>query len=517
MMTRSNHDEGLRNPLLSIEELPARLWLAGMQSIWAGALYWYGLFNYRKEFFEFLLAETQSFERAEVKRWSEEPLGANVADYARLLGFNVMLASVAWQSSLQKALGYHFREFQRFAFSLLNTLEGAEGETVDQFMAEEAEALKRVAIEFPDAIRDIEAEYGFHFETEGYLKIAETERMNLYQVLPTESGVEVQPELKPVLTAHPYVLGPNILAFLPGERKSYVHAFANQGIPTYIRVIKDIDSNPAVQVMRGEDDVLDTRQFLHVIREKHNKPVTLNGVCQGGFILVAGLLTGEFEDTVDAIITVASPIDGTRSKTLEHYLKGIIPRFRDLAYATKILPSGNEVVDGKIMSWVYKLMSIDKEEPLYTYYQDLDRFEEDVRHGVREVCKTAAAINHWLIYDRIDQPIEITNLSKLSYRNPISPDGDLPIKLFGRTLNLKYVTEKGIKWLICYGENDRLVEPPAALAPRDFIDTEITAFPKGHAAVLTHWSHPDSEYALQKKFENGQRGPVRFQLDLSEG
>ncbi len=150
------------------------------------------------------------------------------------------------------------------------------------------------------------------------------------------------------------------------------------------------------------------------------------------------------------------------------------------------------------------------------YYSDIDQFEENVRNGREDVGKTAAAINHWLVYDRTDLPVSITNLSRLSYTVPISPEGDLPFELFGRRLNLNYINEKGIKFLICYGRDDKLVEPSSSLAPLDFVDAETAEFPKGHAAILTTWSHPDSEYALRKRFPNGQRGPVRFHLDLDE-
>ncbi|MCK4533887.1 MAG: hypothetical protein KAT81_00065, partial [Syntrophobacterales bacterium] len=95
-------------------------------------------------------------------------------------------------------------------------------------------------------------------------------------------------------------------------------------------------------------------------------------------------------------------------------------------------------------------------------------------------------------------------------------DGTLPVKLFDRELNLKRLKEKGIKWLICYGEKDDLVEKATALAPLDYVDAEVTMFPKGHVAMATSWSRPTSEYALHKRFENNQRGPVRYQLDLEK-
>ena len=155
---------------------------------------------------------------------------------------------------------------------------------------------------------------------------------------------------KPILIIPPYVLGANILAFLPGQNKSYVHAFANQRTPTYIRIIKDIDTTPAVQTLTGEQDALDIRTFCEILRKKHGKPVSLNGFCQGGFVSMTGLLSGELDGVVDALITCVAPMDGTRSKALVEYMQHLPPRFRDLGYAVKPSPSGNRVVDGKVMS-----------------------------------------------------------------------------------------------------------------------------------------------------------------------
>jgi hypothetical protein len=76
------------------------------------------------------------------------------------------------------------------------------------------------------------------------------------------------------------------------------------------------------------------------------------------------------------------------------------------------------------------------------------------------------------------------------------------------------LNEKGIRFLICYAEKDDLVDKEAALAPLDYIDAEVTVFPKGHGAIATSWSHPKSECALHTRFGHNYRGPVRFQLDL---
>ena len=321
------------------------------------------------------------------------------------------------------------------------------------------------------------------------------------------------------MIVHPYVLGANILGFLPDEKKSYTHAFADQGIPTYIRILKneEIGENHAVQVMTGEDDCRDMRYFCEIIKKIHNKMVTLNGFCQGGFICVCNLLSGELDDSVDTLITCVAPIDGTRSKALVEYLQHIPLRFRDLNYASKVMPGGNAVVDGKVMSWVYKLKSMEKEAPLVTFSRDLGSVASmSMSSDDFQINKTAAALLHWLTYDRLDLPLAITQMSFDSYTIPITSDGTLPVKLFGRKLNFQRMKEHGTKWLICYGEDDDLVDKDTTLAALDYIDAEVTPFPKGHGAIATTWSHPDSECALHKRFGNNYRGPVRFQLDLEK-
>ena len=109
-------------------------------------------------------------------------------------------------------------------------------------------------------------------------------------------------------------------------------------------------------------------------------------------------------------------------------------------------------------------------------------------------------------------------MSFASYNIPVSPDGVLPVKIFGKELNFKGIQEKKIPWLLCYGEHDDLVEKETALAPLDYIDVEICPFPKGHVAIATSWSHPESAYALHTRFGPNKkyRGPVRFQMDLNQ-
>jgi hypothetical protein len=178
---------------------------------------------------------------------------------------------------------------------------------------------------------------------------------------------------------------------------------------------------------------------------------------------------------------------------------------------------------------------MESEAPLFSMYRDLMMFNRPGKGA--QISKTAAAINHWLIYDRSDLPTAITQLSFDSYTRPVDAEGNLPVKLFGRTLNFKRINEKGIRFLICYAQKDNLVDKEAVLAPLDFIEAEVTVFPKGHGAIATSWSLPTdcvvhsgmgslnllcsqvptSACRIDKCGQNNCRGPVRFQLDLEEG
>jgi hypothetical protein len=270
--------------------------------------------------------------------------------------------------------------------------------------------------------------------------------------------------------------------------------------------------------MTGEDDALDTKFFCEKIMKRHGRKVTLNGYCQGGFSAVCDILSGELDGLVDALITCVSPMDGTRSKDLVNFLESLPTRFNDLEYGIKRLPNGNQVADGNLMGWVYKLKSIEVESPLVAFFRDLMMLRPKNGQPVK-ISSTAAALNYWLMNERSDLPLGITEMSYASYNTPVTPDGALPVKLFNRELNFKGIKEKGIQWLICYGEQDDLVEPRTALAPLDYIDAEVAAFPKGHVAIATSWSNPASACALHTRFgPDNHRGPVRFQLDLeSEG
>jgi len=470
--------------------------------------YWVGLCRYILDFMGPSFSALDAFSAVEQEKLRDHQPWENLTDYTALWEFNLRLAEQGLAHGMRAINEFHAHQLHQVYKAWVNTLHHRKGEDIAQFMARQARLMELVVHEYPQAIRNIEPEYGFHFDDGRYVLAAETERFYLYQVLPRDKSVKVRKKGKPIVVVPPYVLGANILAFLPDAGKSFMHCFANQGIPTYIRIVKDIDANPAVQMMTGEEDCLDTKYFLEQVKAAHGQLVTLCGYCQGGFTVIVNYLSGELDGLVDALITSVAPMDGTRSKGLSALLEQIPKRFEDMSFAFKTLPNGNRVVNGRLMSWVFKLKSLEKDNPIIAFYRDLKLFERDLK-----INQTAAAINYWLLYDQSDLPLEVCKLSYDSYTIPVAKDGTLPVKLFGRPLNFRRVQEQGLKWLICIAEKDDLVEKESALAPLDWVEAEVTVFPKGHVAIATSWSLPTTECSLDRCFLD-YRGPVRFHLDL---
>ncbi|HCY87274.1 MAG TPA: metal transporter [Desulfobacteraceae bacterium] len=476
-----------------------------------------GLSRYQADFLVPYLISLVYFSRAEMAR-DPAHMGNNAfKDYLSLLEFSTDLWGRGVKGSVNALGDFLNSESQSYARVLQKSMTGQGADELADYLSGLATRMSGVSHTLPDAVRDIEPAFGFHFDTGNHPLAAETDRFRLFRILPDAPGIKSDATAKPVLILPPYVLGCNILGFLPGDRKSYAHAFANRGVPTYIRVMKDIRDYPACQTMTMEEDTLDTRYFCDSIKRAHGKPVTLNGYCQGGFLGLCQILSGELDGLVDALITCVAPMDGTRSKGLKGFLDKLPRRFNDLAFGTKTLPNGNRVADGKLMGWVYKLKSIEDQAPLALFLRDMLMVAK-MTDRLDRISNTAAALNYWLRNERADIPLALTEMSFASYNIPITADGTLPVTLFGRQLTLKDFPGKSIPWLLCYGEDDDLVEKEAALAPLDHIDVETTPFPKGHVAIATSWSHPDSPYPLHGRFgpENQYRGPVRFHLDLNE-
>ncbi len=483
--------------------------------------YWNGMFRYVTAFWAPSANALNAFARTEKEKLPAHSPAENLTDYGELFKLNGRLAGDAVTGSLRAMNRFFYTTLSKSFYAWMNSFE--DEDCLCDFACRLQEVLKVTVHEYPEAVDEIKADFGFHLDNGGYLKLAETERFDLYQVLPSKKDITLRS--KPILIIPPYVLGANILAFLPGEQRSYVHCYANQGFPTYIRLVKDIDSTAAVRTMTGEDDALDIRFFCQEMMAKHNKPVTLNGFCQGGYMALAALLSGELDGLVDALITCVTPVDGSRSKSLTDYMNSLPERFRDISYSQKVSSDGNTVIDGSILGWVYRLRKLETESPIASFHRDIDMFDSQASPRPK-ISRTAAAISYWLTHDQKDIPVNITRMSFASYSIPIDKEGTLPVALFGRKLNLKRLEEKKTPWLICIADGDDLVDKEASLAALNYIDAEVCVFPKGHASIATSWSIPTSGCPLHLTFPQAgasaaescklSRGPVRFQIDLDE-
>ncbi len=323
-----------------------------------------GFFRYNNEFLIPFLNASLYFSDAETSAIFKNSPADNLQSYTDLFAFNLNILFRYQIGSLNAIDAYNRLELKNFVAAWYNNIFNLKGEKLDEFFSRQSEMVRNVTQKVPQAISDIEPEYGFHFESGKNIKFAETDRFFLYQILPTNPKIKIRENGKPLIIIPPFVLGSNILAFLPEEKRSYAHSFANQGVPTYIRIMKDIQTTPAFQIMTFEDDARDTQFFCAKVKEKHGKMVTLNGYCQGGYMAVCNILSNKLDGLADALITCVSPMDGTRSTGLGNFLKTLPSRFNDLIYGTKTLPNGNKVADGNLMGWVYKLKSIEKEAPI---------------------------------------------------------------------------------------------------------------------------------------------------------
>ena len=427
-----------------------------------------------------------------------------------ILQHNQDLATKGMTGAGEKLRGYLFDQAEEAMQAFFNTIFRTDGENIAGFMRREAAIMEGVA-NFHEQLEKIKDEFGFQFHTPGYKLVHETGSFLLYQVLPTKQGVEVNDALKPMILVPPYMLGAHILSFLPSENKSYAHSFANEGIPTYVRVVKDILTNESVQTMSPDDDCTQTKELCAMLVKKHGQKVTLNGTCQGGYICLMNVLSGKLTDVCDALITNVAPIDGTYSDAIS----GMPSMHHD--FITTTLPSGNKVANGYLLSLGMRFVAIDRENPLVKVLDQISL------HKATEMNpgKTVAALFRWLLKERVHLPLEVAKMSSCTFQEPIAENGDLPVKLFGKTLNVGDLAKLNVPWYQNYAVKDDLVTPPCATAGNKFLQgtglVESVPFPGGHVAILTspyNKRSPVNDYFTGKDGTK-YRGPVKFQLEVA--
>lgn len=475
-------------------------------SMWRyGMSLWRALDRERLEFFDpFRIAAQIGFNAAR-----HHPPSAETS--FRLMQYNAGLLLRAWFANQEQLTGYMLDESAKGWSAWFNTMFGTPGESIEQFAERQAEVMDAVA-NFHEQIERVRDEFGFQFKTTDYKLVHETDCFLMYQVLPLDKSVKVRRELKPMLLVPPYMLGVHILAFLPQEQKSYAHAFANAGIPTYVRVVKDIWDNESVQTMAPEDDCLQTYALCAELVQKHQQKVTLNGTCQGGYISLMNILSGRLRDVCDTLISNVTPVDGTFSPAISN-----MPRMGH-DFVLSRLPNGNFVANGYLLSLGMRLAAIDRETPLI---QVLNQARLEARSGLRR-AKSVAALFRWLRKERVHLPASIAKMSSITFEQPVGADGTLPVRLFGQSLRIGDLAKLGIRWYQNYALSDDLVTPPCATAGNRFMEgsglLESVPLPGGHVAVLTS---PYSERApVNGRFraQTGEinRGPVLFQLEVGE-
>lgn len=408
-----------------------------------GLSLWRALDRERLEFFDpFRIAALLAFRAAQ-----NHPPPPEV--WAKLLQNNVSLISKAMWANYQQLSSYMMDEGQNAWRAWYNSALALPGETFPQFVHRQAEVMEAVA-NFSEQIEKVKDEFGFHFRWSNYKLVHETDSFLMYQVLPIRPGVRVRDDLKPVLLVPPYMLGVHILAFLPGDDKSYAHAFANEGIPTYVRVVKDIWETEAVQTMTPEDDCLQSHQLCTKLVELHGRKVTLNGTCQGGYVCLMNLLSGQFTDVCDALITNVTPVDGTYSPAIAGQ-----PAISE-DFVLSELPNGNFVANGYLLSLGMRLVAVETETPLIQVLSQARLQEKTNLHP----GKATAALFRWLRKERVHLPPAIANMSTISFQQPVDDQGCLPVTLFGKPLRIGDLATLGVKWYQDYALKDGLVTPP---------------------------------------------------------
>ena len=423
------------------------------------------------------------------------------------MGMNKILTEMS-SGAMRASVEY----FNEKSSQLLPLLLSGDMEAVALFWERQVEILDIVVNQNPAAMRAIKAEMGCQFDdAKRYVKISETPRAILYQVLPLKEGIVMRKSGKPVIHMSPFILPENIIDLLPYRGLSYVGAFANSGTPTYLLHGKNIWDCIATQMLSEEDLLLDLKFFAEIVHGIHGHKATINGTCQGALPLLHGVCCSQLQLDRDVNVWIGTvPAYAlSRSERFQENLRMIPKSKQHLSAITQRLPSGNDVVLGEPASLSMRLSNFGKENPLSALIRDMKGAERG------KFSPMSAALRHYLETIR-PMPLQITAMSQHCAMFPITNDGVFPGLLFGEPISLQYAVEKGITLYVVAGEKDDVVDLPAALAMfdipciKEYRGASAHVIPgAGHVAPMTTCAVEGS-----KNFIGNSGGPLWFHLNM---
>jgi hypothetical protein len=138
--------------------------------------YLVGLSRYAVDFMIPYLISTNYFKNAENEKLPNASPLESFLSYLQLLDFNLDIFNRGFFAGLKSINGYARFELGSLTAAIYNTLLNMEGEDLAAFVARQAFLMDLVANAYPQAIQDIEPEYGFHFERGEHKLVAETDR-----------------------------------------------------------------------------------------------------------------------------------------------------------------------------------------------------------------------------------------------------------------------------------------------------------------------------------------------------
>jgi hypothetical protein len=169
-------------------ETQAKLVSASIDQVRMMQTYWTGLSRYFLDFMAPAFSALEAFTKVELEKLEEHSPEETIRDHMGLWLFNLRLAEKGLTHGMKAIQDFHAHQLEQAFHAWHNTLNQQKGEDIAAFMARQARLMDLVVHEYPQAIRDIEPDYGFHFDDGNYIKTAETDRFYLYQVLPWDKS-----------------------------------------------------------------------------------------------------------------------------------------------------------------------------------------------------------------------------------------------------------------------------------------------------------------------------------------